>query len=132
MAGTGLSGGGISGSVTLNADLAPSDIPNLPASKINSGVFNENQIPQLPASKIGSGVLSTARLGTGTPSSSNVLYGDGAWRAVTEGDAFDLHDDITQSATIADTDRLLFSDEGSGGDPMRYTTAASLANYMPG
>ena len=47
VAGTGLSGGGISGSVTLNADLAPSDIPNLPASKINSGVFNENQIPQL-------------------------------------------------------------------------------------
>ena len=61
-----------------------------------------------------------------------MLYGDGAWRAVTEGDAFDLHDDITQSATIADTDRLLFSDEGSGGDPMRYTTAASLANYMQG
>ena len=35
---------------------------------------------------------------------------------------FDLHDDVTTSATIAGSDRILFSDEGVSGDPMRYTT----------
>ena len=34
------------------------------------------------------------------------------------------------SATIADPDRLAFSDEQTAGDPMRYTTASSLADYM--
>ena len=45
------------------------------------------------------------------------------------GTVFDIHDDLT-SETIADTDRLAFSDEGSAGDPMRFTTAANLADYM--
>ena len=35
---------------------------------------------------------------------------------------FDLHDNVTTSATIAGSDRILFSDEGVSGDPMRYTT----------
>ena len=51
-------------------------------------------------------------------------------RTVAAGDTFDLHDDVTQSATIVDTDRMVFADEGETGDPMRYTTAASLADYM--
>ena len=47
------------------------------------------------------------------------------------GTVFDIHDDLS-SATIADADRMAFSDEGSAGDPMRYTSAANLANYMQG
>ena len=64
-AGTGLSGGGTTGTVTLNADLAASDIPSLPASKIDSGTFNANQIPTLSANKIGSGVLNVSTGGRG-------------------------------------------------------------------
>jgi len=37
------------------------------------------------ASGITSGVLDPARLGTGTPSASTVLYGDGAWKAAPTG-----------------------------------------------
>lgn len=37
------------------------------------------------ASDITSGVLAPARLGTGTPSASTVLYGDGAWKAAPTG-----------------------------------------------
>ena len=37
------------------------------------------------AGDITSGVLATARLGTGTPSASTVLYGDGAWKAAPTG-----------------------------------------------
>ena len=34
---------------------------------------------------------------------------------------FDLHDDVTLTATIASLDRVLFSDEGAQGDPNRFT-----------
>ena len=79
---------------------------------------------------INAGTMSTARLGSGTASSSTYLRGDRTWAAVAGGsDSFDIHDDLTV-ATIVDADRLAFSDESSGGDPMRYTTAANLADYM--
>ena len=34
------------------------------------------------------------------------------------------------AATIVDSDRIPFSDESVNGAPMRFTTAANLANYM--
>ena len=79
LAGTGLSGGGTSGSVTLNVSLSAANIPDLPASKVVSGVFNANQIPtlsanqipQLPASQITSGTLNSARVAVIT---SQALY----------------------------------------------------------
>ena len=94
------------------------------------GVWNVDKIPDLSATKITSDRFATARLGTGTASSTTVLHGDRVWRAVAGGDSFDLHDDVTQSATIADADRLVFADEQSSGDPMRYTTATNLADYV--
>ena len=75
-AGNGLSGGGTSGSVTLNlsantigrllpnsgAALPASRIPNLSANKITSGTINAARIPGLSASKITSGTFSTVRI----------------------------------------------------------------------
>ena len=60
---------------------------------------------------------------SGTSSAQTVLFGDCRWAAE---EIFDIHDDVTQSATIADADLIPFSDEGSAGDPMRYTTTANL------
>ena len=44
--------------------------------------------------------------------------------------AFDLHDDVTNSATISSSDRILFSDEGETGDPNRYTTFANFKTAL--
>jgi len=52
------------------------------ASEIVSGTFLLARIPGLPAVQTTSGVFSTARLGTGTPSSAVWLRGDGAWAAL--------------------------------------------------
>ena len=46
------------------------------------------------------------------------------------GGTFDIHDDVTTTATIVDADLVVFSDEGTAGDPMRVTSAAGLADYM--
>ena len=43
---------------------------------------------------------------------------------------FDLHDDVTVSSTISDSDRLVFSDESESGDPNRYTTFANLRSAL--
>ena len=54
--------------------------------------------------------------------------GNSDWQ--TGGDPFDIHDDVTDPATINDDDRIVFSDEGTSGDPMRYARAASVRMYM--
>ena len=46
------------------------------------------------------------------------------------GGSFDLHEDVTETAAIADTDRWVFSDEGTAEDPMRYATSLELATYV--
>ena len=114
----------------LTGTIATARIPNLNASKITAGSFSTARIPNLSATKITSGTISTARLGSGTASSSTYLRGDRTWAVVAAGTSFDIHDDVTTGATIVDADRIPFSDEGSAGDPMRYTTAANLADYM--
>ena len=43
---------------------------------------------------------------------------------------FDLHDDVTSSATIADADRIVFSDEQTTGDPNRYTTFSNFRTAL--
>lgn len=77
-----------------------------------------------------SGNVLTGKMGSGTANSTTYLRGDKTWAIITAGGTFDIHDDVTQSATIADADRVPFSDENAAGDPMRYTTAANLANYV--
>ena len=64
---------------------------------------------------------------SGTSSAQTVLFGDCRWAAES---VFDIHDSVTQVATIADADRMAFADEGSAGDPMRYTTALNFAGYV--
>ena len=50
------------GLVVDSSQVTASDIPNLPASKINSGTFDAVRIPDLNASKITAGVLDVARI----------------------------------------------------------------------
>ena len=64
------------------------------------------QIPNLAASKITSGTIDTARLGSGTASSSTVLYGDQTYKAEPGGDLTpsffaypDANDSISDSTT---------------------------------
>lgn len=57
-------------------------IPSLDASKVTTGTLDAARIPTLDASKIGTGVIAVARLGSGSPSSSTVLKGDGSWGSV--------------------------------------------------
>ena len=73
------------------------------------------------------GTAALLDLGCGTLGTNEVLFADCTWATIPD---FDLHDTVTQSATIVDADRLAFSDEGTAGDPMRYSTAANLADYM--
>lgn len=54
-------GSGGAGAVSFRA-LVAADIPNLPASIITSGSFDDNRIPNLDAAKISSGTLDAARI----------------------------------------------------------------------
>ena len=84
----------------------------------------------LNTSRITAGILDTDRMGSGTATSTTYLRGDSTWAIPAGGADFDLHDDVTNSATVVDADRFVFSDESTAGDPMRYTTAANFADYL--
>ena len=70
--------------------LTDTQIPNLDTAKITTGTFPDARLPStalnsnvdltnLNASNLTSGTVAVARLGTGTPSSSNFLRGDGTF-----------------------------------------------------
>lgn len=62
----------------IPATFAPSDHTHA-AADVTSGTFAVARIPNLSASKITSGTIAAARLGSGTPTASTVLLGDGTW-----------------------------------------------------
>ena len=61
----------IPGDLTGSFTLADARIPNMAASKINSGTFADARIPDLNTSKLTGGTLSTSRGGTGQSSLSS-------------------------------------------------------------
>ena len=76
------------------------------------------------------GTAALEDLGCGTLGTNEVLFSDCSWATIPAGVVFDIHDDVGTAETIVDSDRMVFSDESGSGDPMRFTTAANLANYM--
>ena len=58
--------------------LDAAEIPNLDTAKITTGTLADARVPDLNASKITAGTIATARLGSGTASSSTFFRGDGS------------------------------------------------------
>ena len=61
--------------------LDAAEIPNLDTAKITTGTLADARVPNLNASKITAGTIATARLGSGTASSSTFLRGDNTFAA---------------------------------------------------
>lgn len=80
-----------SGSIDFTfANVSPNTVWAGPATGGAGATVNRalvaDDIPSIPASKITSGTISPARLGSGTPTASSTLYGDGSWGPLPSGD----------------------------------------------
>lgn len=145
-----LGGGTPSGSTILFGNsawdvLSSADIPNLDTAKITTGIFADARIPSLAASKITSGTFAVARLGSGTPTASTALWGDGAWSALAASDIPNLDTSKITTGTMAaarlgsgaSSTTALFGDQtyktvptgtGSNGRVAFWTGTSSLSN----
>ena len=74
------------------------------ASDITSGLAASATTDTTNASNISSGTLSPSRMGSGTPSASNYLRGDGSWQAVAAG-----------GVTSGSVDNAILRADGTGG-----------------
>lgn len=61
-------------------------------------------VAAIPASAITTGVFAPSRLGSGTPTSSTVLYGDGTWKAAPGGGAYAMQGVVLASTATAPSD----------------------------
>lgn len=89
---TTVSGGGGGGGVSL--PIAESDVTNLVSDLAGKAASSHSHA----AGDITSGTLTAARLGSGTPSSSNFLRGDSSWHALAESDIANLTSDLAGKA----------------------------------
>lgn len=97
-------------------------VHNHPFTEI-TGTATATQIPNLNASKITSGVFSRARLGTGTPTSANYLRGDGVWAAVTSAN----NGQLTLSTGTGLTGSATFTANQSGNSTFSVGIASTHA-----
>ena len=85
----------IDGSIT-NADIADLDAAKLTGTVNNARIsLDAAEIPNLDTAKLTTGTVATARLGTGTASSTTVLYGDGTYKAEPVTDTTSIKNDIS-------------------------------------
>ena len=92
----------------------PTPTSGIAASAIDSGTLADARIPNLNASKITAGIISAARLGSGTASSSTVLYGDGTFKAEPGGantPAFEAYISSSYNITDATAEKVSFNTE---------------------
>ena len=79
--------------------LDAAEIPNLDTAKITTGTLADARVPNLNASKITAGTIATARLGSGTASSSTFLRGDGTYAEAGGGGTALVHTSTITSNT---------------------------------
>ena len=65
--------------------LDAAEIPNLDTAKITTGTLADARVPDLNASKITAGTIATARLGSGTADATTFLRGDNTFQEVSSG-----------------------------------------------
>ena len=113
--------------------LADARIPNLNASKINAGTLADARIPNLSGGKITSGTVAVERLGSGTPSSSNFLRGDGAWTSITFPDGDKIAEGNTEAEVVDTGTNGHFKVTTEGNERFRIASSGQIglggANY---
>ena len=110
--------GGIEDGSIVNADINA------------SAAIDDSKLGNIGAGKITTGTIATARLGSGSGSSSNYLRGDGSWQAVPAGyDDTNIRQDIAKLAlqTAVETNRVGYNLTNSFIDQFEDATKVASA-----
>lgn len=92
--------------------------------------INAAAVPSLDASKIGSGTIGTARLGTGTPSSSTYLRGDQTWATIVGASLWT--DNTTYISPNSNTELKVYDGADTGHAAIDITKSVSYATDRSG